>query len=307
MKQILLFTVLLSGQHLFSQGCSELFISEYLEGTGNNKGVEIYNPTSNDIDLAPYTLERWSNGENASSDEANLVGTIPAYGTWVLINGQTEDVDLGGGNISPFCDPAMQALSDQLDDPYPAPTYMNGNDALLLLKGGTEVLDIFGKPGENPGVAWTDNADAGYTDSDGGTWLTANHTLRRKYDIEAGVSLPPLEFNTLLEYDSLPNETWDGLGWHNCACDPNSIANIQELISLNIFPNPSENGIYTINVDKELDRIEVYSQNGKLIRQINNQKGIHQFILDLNDQATGTYIANFYFGKTVLSKTLIHR
>jgi predicted extracellular nuclease len=29
--------------------CNELFISEYVEGTSNNKAIEIYNPTSNSI------------------------------------------------------------------------------------------------------------------------------------------------------------------------------------------------------------------------------------------------------------------
>ena len=28
-----------------AQDCEDLFISEYLEGSGNNKGLEIYNPT----------------------------------------------------------------------------------------------------------------------------------------------------------------------------------------------------------------------------------------------------------------------
>lgn len=292
---------------MISQGCAELFISEYCEGSGNNKGVEIYNPTNADIDLGPYMLERWSNGENAASDAADLQGTIPAYGTWVLVNGQTEDVDLGGGNVSPLCDPAMQALADQLDDPYPAPTYMNGDDALILVKDGTDVVDIFGKPGEDPGVAWTDNADAGYTDADGGDWLTANQTLRRMYGITMGVTLPPLEFNTMLEWDTLPNETWDGLGWHNCACDPNSIDELLGSISLDVFPNPSENGFYQIEVDQKIERVEVYSQTGQLVQRIEDSATLSQFVLDLSEQMAGTYIANFYFEKTVLSKTLIRR
>ena len=41
-----------------AQDCSELFISEYLEGSGNNKGIEIYNPTTQPIELA--------NGKTAS-------------------------------------------------------------------------------------------------------------------------------------------------------------------------------------------------------------------------------------------------
>ena len=60
-----------------------------------------------------------------------------------------------------------------------APTYFNGDDALVLTRYG-EVIDIFGKVGEDPGSAWTDDADAGFTDYNGGAWLTNNHTLQRK-------------------------------------------------------------------------------------------------------------------------------
>ena len=34
-----------------AQDCTELFISEYVEGSHNNKALEIYNPTDTDIDL----------------------------------------------------------------------------------------------------------------------------------------------------------------------------------------------------------------------------------------------------------------
>lgn len=306
MKQILLFVLLISGQQLLSQGCNELFISEYAEGSGNNKGVEIYNPTDADIDLGPYVLERWSNGENAASDEADLQGTIPAYGTWVLINGQTEDVDLGDGNVSPACDPVMQGYADQLDDPYPAPTYMNGDDALVLIKNGTDVADIFGKPGEDPGVAWTDNADAGYTDEDGGDWLTANQTLRRKQQITMGVTVPPTEFNTMLEYDTLPNETWDGFGWHTCDCDANSIEALVKEILLEVYPNPSVTGIFSFSTDAKPERVEVYSQTGQLVTRIEGDQLLSN-VVDLSSQYAGTYMVNFYFEKTVLSKSLIKR
>ena len=196
--------------------CTEIFISEYCEGTGNNKGVEFYNPTSEAIDLSAYQLQRWSNGEGTATDWTDLIGTIEPHGTWVLVNGQTEDVDLGGGATSPACDPAMQAYADQLDNPYPAPTYMNGDDALVLVKNESTVVDIFGKPGEDPGVAWTNDEANGYIDiGDGATWLTSNHTLRRKYDVMQGVTVPPVSFNTFLEWDTLVVNTWDGLGKHS--------------------------------------------------------------------------------------------
>ena len=107
-------------------------MSEVCEGSGNNKGIEFFNPTDQPVDLSAYSIQRWANGELAVTDETQLSGTIPALGTWVLVNGQTEDVPLGGGAISPAVDPGMQALADQLDNPYPAPTYANGDDAFVL-------------------------------------------------------------------------------------------------------------------------------------------------------------------------------
>ena len=199
--------------------CFDIFISEYVEGSGNNRAVEFFNPTSESIDLSAYELQRWSNGEFTVTDATQLFGTLPPLSTWVLVNGQTEDVDLGGGGISPACDPELQALADQLDNPYPAPTFMNGNDALVLVKNGTTVIDIFGKPGEDPGVAWTDDAGNGFTDvGNGADWLTSNHTLRRKFDVVQGITDPPVVFDTFLEWDTLGLDTWDGLGFHNCFC-----------------------------------------------------------------------------------------
>ena len=54
----------------------------------------------------------------------------------------------------------------------------NGDDALALRKNGNAV-DIL-KIGEDPGYAWTDDASAGFTDANGGDWLTRDHTLIRK-------------------------------------------------------------------------------------------------------------------------------
>ena len=41
--------------------CSEIFISEYIEGWSNNKALELYNPTNAAVDLSDYRLERYSN------------------------------------------------------------------------------------------------------------------------------------------------------------------------------------------------------------------------------------------------------
>ena len=297
---------LLVGQAIYAQGCTELFISEYLEGSGNNKGFEIYNPTAEPIDLSAYTLQRWSNGASLSSDELTLVGTIPAYGTWVVVNGQTTDEDLGGGQISPAVDPEMQALANQLDNPYPAPTYMNGNDALVFVKNETTPIDMFGKPGQDPGDAWTDNAEGGYTSTDGGTWLSANHTLRRKSSITAGVTIPPVVFNTFLEWDTLPNNTWDGLGWHSCECDPNMSVELIKPIDFNMYPNPSSNGQVKLTANLQITAVEVYDQNGRLVFQANVEANKKSYTLITEELETGIYVINAQLeGRKTFSQRLI--
>ncbi|NQX91154.1 MAG: lamin tail domain-containing protein [Flavobacteriales bacterium] len=312
MKTILpLVLVLLVGQQVVAQGCNELFISEYCEGSGNNKGFEIYNPTDQAIDLGPYVYERWSNGANAVSDELNLQGTIEPYGVWVVVNGQTEDVDLGGGSVSPAVDPLMQVYANQLDNPYPAPTYMNGDDACVLTKDG-QVVDIFGKPGEDPGTAWTDNAESGYTSEDGGTWLTSNHTLKRKFDVTEGVTTVPLVFDTFLEWDTLPNNTWTFLGSHACSCDPNAVPDVidnvneNQAIQFELFPNPVSNGTFTITTDQVMSKIEVYNQNGQLVKVIQQDFVVGRTQFDVSDLAEGAYIVNVHLSnKRTFSQRLL--
>ena len=289
--------------------CDDLIISEYLEGTGNNKGLEFFNPTSEPIELSAYELQRWSNGEGTVTDATQLFGTLPSLTTWVLVNGQTEDVDLGGGAMSPMCDPVMQGLADQLDNPYPAPTYMNGNDALVLVKNGTTVVDIFGKPGENPGVAWTNDAANGFTDvGDGAAWLTSNHTLRRKFDVVHGVNVPPVVFDTFLEWDTLPVNTWDGLGSHSCACGSTGTNNLVETPSLEIFPNPAVNGQFNIESGQSVKQIEVYSPEGRLVEVIAPASDIRTWSISTSDWNAGVYFVNVqYLSGSIFAHRIVVR
>lgn len=63
---------------------SEIFISEYIEGSSNNKYIEIYNPTDQDIDLSAYTVNCYANGATAPNNKHKLEGTLAAKTTLVL-------------------------------------------------------------------------------------------------------------------------------------------------------------------------------------------------------------------------------
>jgi len=154
MKKLLLF-LFVSFTSLYLSAQNDLFFSEYVEGSGNNKALEIYNPTNQTINLSNYYILRFSNG-SASFDgggATRLTGTLAPYKTFVLVNGQITST-----SSSPACNPLLQAMANQLDGIYPAPTYMNGNDAMALVKTPNGVapaidmsnvtpVDLFGEIG----------------------------------------------------------------------------------------------------------------------------------------------------------------
>lgn len=55
---------------------SDLFISEYIEGKGNNKYIEIYNPLDVAIDLSAYSLKQNNNGKPDWTYTLALNGTL---------------------------------------------------------------------------------------------------------------------------------------------------------------------------------------------------------------------------------------
>lgn len=275
MKSILSFILTLSSFSLVAQDCSELFFSEYVEGSSNNKAVEIYNPTNTPIDLSSYSIERYSNGSDAVSDEMNLSGTLNAGETWIVTNSDTNSANEFG-----YIMVELYNMADQWAPVYPSPLYMNGNDAMTLSKNGT-IIDIIGKIGEDPGDAWTDDATAGFTDANGGAWWTKNHTLVRKANVKTGVTTSPILFNPAAEWDSLSINTWTNLGTHECDCSSGGPSSIEDKsTSFVLYPNPATN-MQTINVsaNKAIKSFELINALGQKVNlnytHSNSQAYIH--------------------------------
>ena len=199
MKKTLLSLSLVAMSFLGKAQCTDLFISEYVEGTAFSKAMEFYNPTSATISMNNYRLVRYSNGSATGTDSTDLVGSISSYSTFVI--------SYGVSSTTVVCDPALQAKAQQLDHAYPNPTSMNGDDALVLVKISPYTrLDIFGKIGEQPTTAWSDIAP--FTGGAGmGKWWTADHSLQRKANVKSGVTSNPSSFNVTLQWDSLPKNT----------------------------------------------------------------------------------------------------
>ena len=239
LRNLSLFCLFFSGSvHSFAQ-CSELFISAYVCASANTKAVEIYNPTSSLVNLTNnYRLTLYANGSSTPTEYAYLKGVIPAYGTFVLANGQvTYDSVRPPGGIAyatPPCDTALQRVANQLDSAhYNSFSYFNGDDAFALDKftGGTWVaVDIFAVIGERPlnssgtYVGWWNIAP--YNNAPAGKSWTKYHTLVRKASVTGGVTTNPMpaSWNPSVQYDSLPNSTTSGAhyypnGQHTCNCN----------------------------------------------------------------------------------------
>jgi hypothetical protein len=285
MKKLVLSILITSSLNSFAQ-CTELFFSEYVEGSGNNKAIEIYNPTNVSVNLSTYVFARYSNGNGSISDQTTLSGTIAPFDVVVLANGQTT-----GDSTSPPCDPALQALADLLDHAYPAPTYMNGNDALALIKSGTTV-DIFGKIGEDPVTAWTDVYP--YTTAGGGQWITKDHTMIRNRDVKQGVTLSPPAFNPFAEYDTLPENTWTQLGRHTCDCGTIGIIE-NDLPTVAVYPNPSiSNQQITVSSSAEISAVEIYNLQGQKVKEITYSTRSKTARINISDLSKNIYFITTY-------------
>lgn len=284
LQLMLLFACVFALQSASAQ-CSDLFISEYVEGWNNNKALELYNPTDVPIDLSDYRLIRWNNGNTSYLDQAQveLSGTIQPLDTYVFV---IDKQDCSSEGIDTCAWVGLQARADDFLCPDYNVCYVlyhNGNDAISLNKISENsqfpfgaFVDIFGLIGEDPGVSWTDTFP--YVESAGGTWWSRNRTLIRKPDVMSGETMNPGTpytgaWDPTVQWDTLANNTFDNLGWHECVCGGN--VGIEDNVAashiMQLYPNPTT-GILTITTNKVVEKIEVYNMVGQAV-QTENMSG----------------------------------
>ncbi len=169
---------------------TDVFFSEYIEGSGFNKAVELFNGTGAPVDLAlgGYVLELYSNGSPTVSQSVALTGTVADGDVYVVTRADAN--------------PPLVAQADQL---APAVANWNGDDAVVLRKGGPAgpIVDVIGQVGVDPGAQWG-TGDAS----------TADNTIRRKATVSAGDTNPADAFDPATEWDGFANDTVDGFGAH---------------------------------------------------------------------------------------------
>lgn len=169
-----------------SLAATDLYISEYIEGSSCNKALEIYNGTGVAVNLSGYQIKMYANGSSSAGVTINLTGSVAAGDVYVVAN--------SGSSCT-----TSSAILTQADLVNTSGWY-NGNDAVALAKNGTNI-DIIGQIGVNPGAAWGTGSNT-----------TLDHTLRRKSSVSDGDSVGNNAFDPATEWDAFPVDTFGDLG-----------------------------------------------------------------------------------------------
>ncbi|WP_428236728.1 T9SS type A sorting domain-containing protein [Gracilimonas sp.] len=154
------------------QAQDALIISEYVEGSSNNKALELFNTSADTVDLSTYRLYRANNGSAEWQDSLVLEGNLPPYQTFVVAN------------------PSADSLITSVSDTTHSITFYNGDDALAIAfndNGSWVVVDHFGEFGSDPGSAW---------DVAGVSEATNEQTLIRKPNVFSGNATALASFGT---------------------------------------------------------------------------------------------------------------
>lgn len=212
MKKIYTILALLITSTLASAQCSDLFFSEYSEGSSNNKYLEVYNPSGASIDLSTYSICVIGNG-GTYTNTFQLYGTLGSDKVFVVSTDQSDPTAI--------LTKADTALS------YPSVAHFNGDDAICLLSG-TDTIDVIGvrRVRENWIV---------------GSGSTKDHTLVRKASVSAGETDWTIAVD---QWDVYPQNTWTYLGSHASICSPKTEPSTAA-------PNPTQNAEDVISIYSE--------------------------------------------------------
>ena len=212
MKKIYTILALLITSTLASAQCSDLFFSEYSEGSSNNKYLEVYNPSGTSIDLSTYSICVIGNG-GSFTNTFQLYGTLGSDKVFVVSTDQSDPTAI--------LTKADTALS------FPSVAHFNGDDAVCLLSG-TDTIDVIGvrRVRQN----WTV-----------GSGSTKDHTLVRKASVSAGETDWTIAVD---QWDVYPQNTWTYFGSHASICSPKTEPSTAA-------PNPTQNAEDVISIYSE--------------------------------------------------------
>ncbi|TDE06880.1 endonuclease [Flavobacterium sandaracinum] len=205
---------------------TDLLFSEYIEGSSNNKALEISNATGAAVNLSIYRIKKQTNGAGAWSAGLPLTGTLNNGSKFTIVNSL----------MASSCYPTSAAnISTSATE-----MAFNGNDAVGLFKNGI-LIDIIG------------------TFNGGTANFAADQTLRRK----ATVTSPTTTFNKTTQWDSYTSDTCNNLGSRIVAKESKT-ETISDRDAIVIYPNPSH-GTFSVNHSNKMYSIEIYSIIGQKI------------------------------------------
>ncbi len=221
MKKLYIAFLLLMSLHQFAKSqCSDLFFSEYLEGSSNNKALEIYNPTDTATDLNYYRIIMFMNGSSTVTTTFFPKGLLGPKSTYVIVHSSADSLlqlladTLSGGNVVKF----------------------NGDDAMALMHG-TDTLDVIGKIGDLP--------SAGYWTVD--TGKTQDNTLVRKININDGES--DWAVSSASEWTVYVKDNFSHIGSHTMtSCTITNITPVTKTNNIEVYPNPAHDNLYIENL-----------------------------------------------------------
>ncbi len=173
----------------------DLFFSEYIEGSGFYKVLEIFNGTGLTVDLHDYQVALYSNG--ATSPTVTYIWPAGTY----LANGDVHVI------ANTQADPAVLAIADTANNVV----NHNGDDAVALRKASDNTLvDVIGQIGYRPGI--------GYWGTEPIT--TRDHTLVRADSLMSGDPIGSDIFDPADEWISYATNTITYLGFHTTDWGP---------------------------------------------------------------------------------------
>lgn len=229
---------------------TELYFSEYLEGSSNNKAVEISNRTSSTIALSAYSIKKQVNGSTTWTAVATLSGTLAANSTYVVAH----------SSYALTCTGTINLKTANLD--------FNGNDTVGLFKNNV-LIDIIGTSGSSANFA-LDVTLRRNVSKPRTTYLASEWT---SYAVDTCSNIGTV--NPTGTARMIPENTIKD----NVTIYPNPIKNKEIFFKGNSIQNIEKVTIYDMN-GKLIQSVEKPFSKGNKISLRNLPKGIYWIIYD---------------------------
>jgi hypothetical protein len=98
----------------------------------------------------------------------------------------------------------------------------------------------------------------------------------------------PDAFNPAIQWDSIPEDSFENLGTHDCECNSISVPEIEEGVDISFYPNPVTGDEFVIEALENIREVVVINTAGQaLIR--NQMTGTKSTAIQTSGLNTGVY------------------